>query len=402
MDDNHRYTLSDVWYAIRFHRNFQYAFWMDVLIGIIAESLLRYAGLFLSAMAILLISVIGYASFFIILPVVATPGSIWYAWNLVFGIYLLCSVLYNYIAAVFTSPGIPTRHDNIDSHSSSSMDNCKKCSLPRPPRTHHCSICKVCVLKMDHHCPWINNCVGKRNYRFFVGFLFTVTLATTYLCCILACPMYKVMLKKDHPVVPVVADSVATRPSIESPSAANLIGKEAPVGQSGQTLSWLYGRLGFAVMAITPATLEKASGVASSDVGEKVEKTSKETIYSMLQTLRVKLRAEGVAVVDYVVVMLFVVSAAVASAVSVLLGFHSYLVLTAQTTIEFYENISVRDKMRRSGRIYFNPYDKGLHHNLSQVFGGHRHWLASLMLPWLSGEEEHVSSADRFPPALLV
>lgn len=29
---------------------------------------------------------------------------------------------------------------------------CKKCDSPRPPRTHHCSICNKCILKMDHHC----------------------------------------------------------------------------------------------------------------------------------------------------------------------------------------------------------------------------------------------------------
>ena len=29
---------------------------------------------------------------------------------------------------------------------------CKKCISPKPPRTHHCSVCKTCVLKMDHHC----------------------------------------------------------------------------------------------------------------------------------------------------------------------------------------------------------------------------------------------------------
>lgn len=35
---------------------------------------------------------------------------------------------------------------------------CKKCIAPKPPRTHHCSVCNRCVLKMDHHCrilqPW--------------------------------------------------------------------------------------------------------------------------------------------------------------------------------------------------------------------------------------------------------
>lgn len=48
---------------------------------------------------------------------------------------------------------------------------CEKCNLIKPDRCHHCSICGVCILKMDHHCPWINNCVSFTNYKFFVLFL---------------------------------------------------------------------------------------------------------------------------------------------------------------------------------------------------------------------------------------
>ncbi|KAJ3178095.1 hypothetical protein HK101_010157 [Irineochytrium annulatum] len=33
---------------------------------------------------------------------------------------------------------------------------CKKCGFWKPDRSHHCSSCGKCVLKMDHHCPWIN------------------------------------------------------------------------------------------------------------------------------------------------------------------------------------------------------------------------------------------------------
>ncbi|XP_069603335.1 palmitoyltransferase ZDHHC15 isoform X1 [Ranitomeya imitator] len=58
---------------------------------------------------------------------------------------------------------------------------CDRCQVVKPDRCHHCSVCGMCVLKMDHHCPWVNNCIGFSNYKFFLLFLAYAMLYCSYI-----------------------------------------------------------------------------------------------------------------------------------------------------------------------------------------------------------------------------
>jgi hypothetical protein len=91
------------------------------------------------------------------------------------------SMWVNYVFGCRTNPGtVPVSFNpTVSTKTKQSKPRwCKTCMVYKPPRSHHCSITKKCVLKMDHYCPWFNNCIGHYNHGHFIRFLASVTISS--------------------------------------------------------------------------------------------------------------------------------------------------------------------------------------------------------------------------------
>eukprot|EP01111_Echinosteliopsis_oligospora_P012193 TRINITY_DN4152_c0_g1_i4.p1 TRINITY_DN4152_c0_g1~~TRINITY_DN4152_c0_g1_i4.p1 ORF type:complete len:273 (+),score=18.07 TRINITY_DN4152_c0_g1_i4:283-1101(+) len=210
--------------------------------------------------------------------------------------FLLFNVLWNYTMTIITPPGSPpslvapndpkmaeqiAREAGIKKGEGFTK-NCKTCKQPKPQRAHHCHICRKCVLRMDHHCPWVNNCVGFANHKYFVLFLLYLWIGTLFMATISFLPFLK---SNDYAV---------------------------PGG----------------------------------------------------------------------VLFVFVMCVSVCFAVGILLGWHIYLVVSGQTTIEFYYNKTKEKQARQRGEIHYHDYDLGRVKNF-QVFFGQGRYVFSWLMPTL-------------------
>lgn len=239
------------------------------------------------------------------------------------------NVLFHYVCALSVDPNTssPDEWEGL----TNVARVCASCCKTRPLRARHCYLCGRCVQKIDHHCPWINNCVGHANHRYFMLFLVYLLLGTAL------CGLQITQLK----------------------------------GLMRLSLGW-------AVFGQRQETTLTAGG-GQFGIGALTSDRDAARYGQATETSRALFTNAQVRAMDHTVVMFVqVLCLAIFIAMIGFVGWCGSLLLTNQTAYEFAPNQAERERwVRRWGggrRVtaavvpYRSPYDLGRLHNLLQVF----------------------------------
>lgn len=138
--------------------------------------------------AILTWLLILYAEFVVVMVImVPSPYPLYSTVNMIIFQTFAFLAFASHLRAMFTDPGAVPKGNatkemiqQMGFREGQVIFKCPKCCSIKPERAHHCSVCQRCIRKMDHHCPWVNNCVGENNQKYFVLFTFYIAAISVH------------------------------------------------------------------------------------------------------------------------------------------------------------------------------------------------------------------------------
>ncbi|XP_017101796.3 probable palmitoyltransferase ZDHHC24 [Drosophila bipectinata] len=137
-----------------------------------------------STSALVLVGVILFLIFYdmwYVLPTIFDPEGLVYGLHWLLVVFLVCNVLGNMWAAFHCDTSVASLAIGRQKPAEGEAHlwhYCSTCQLQVPPRSWHCKACNCCILKRDHHCTFVANCVGHKNQRHFLGFVFHLFLGS--------------------------------------------------------------------------------------------------------------------------------------------------------------------------------------------------------------------------------
>ncbi|EFA77685.1 hypothetical protein PPL_12294 [Heterostelium album PN500] len=108
--------------------------------------------------------------------------------------------LTSFVVSSVSDPGYITHENHSGFQSKFKYDrilyvkkSCETCEFVKPSRSKHCRVCDKCVARFDHHCPWINNCVGEKNLRYFLIFVGNTSALCFYGFYLCTCALFTII-----------------------------------------------------------------------------------------------------------------------------------------------------------------------------------------------------------------
>lgn len=137
----------------------------------------------------LVVAVGGFYLFVTVAMIKNCPGPYLAGYHRITGTICMLICYWSFYMACYTDPGVirsktdvknaKKRYD-FDEVMFMKDNTCTTCKFEKPARSKHCAVCDRCVERFDHHCIWINNCVGRKNHKYFLLFLFMHVVICIY------------------------------------------------------------------------------------------------------------------------------------------------------------------------------------------------------------------------------